>query len=74
MQTSCGTRRVVHDAAPGGGISVARMERSDIRVKIACRAWLLEKHQKRDLRNVIREFCGSPNALFKYGSSRMSQS
>jgi hypothetical protein len=32
------------------------------------------RNQKRGLRNAIREFCGSPNALIKCESSRMSQS
>ena len=33
-----------------------------------------EKHQKRVLRNVIRELSGSPNALLRCGSSRSSHS
>ena len=34
----------------------------------------VEEHQRPELRNGFREFCGSPNALFKCGSSRTSQS
>jgi hypothetical protein len=38
-----------------------------------CRKLLADGHQKRGLRNAIRELCGSPSALFKCGLSRMSQ-